>query len=143
METTTSYRKFLSFAQAAQFWLREHPDKTKEKYALDRVLAQGQKINTNLQEELETIDLEHCAVDDKGIVLLENDKFRYAKEELKKRNQKRKELLDDETKVTFSPHFVSEVKVEFSLPEIEAFTGFIFNEDKANELYAKLESDLE
>lgn len=129
-----SYQEIFTFSNTANAWLAQNPtEDSRFAYALRKVLKRATSIATDYQEKVEDINIEHCATDDKGIILREpstdprktEGEFRFSKEGLLERNRKRNELF--KRSVEIEPHFATEIPT-LSIDEQEVFLGFVLKE---------------
>lgn len=119
----TTYRDILTFLHAAQPWLASQKAESKLKYAVTKVTKQCNTLLARYNEEGEDLDIEHCAVDEKGIILKdERGGLQFTKEGLAKRNAARRALFV--SPVEIQPFLVA---TPDDLPPAlhEAFAGFV------------------
>lgn len=130
---TTTYRDLFQFLNLASVWLAAHPAESKFRYALRKVVKQGERFSGEYQERLEEITIEHCATDPKTQVILkqvlkdargnERVDYEFTKEGLKKRNEARKALF--ESAIEVNPFVATDVPPDLTEDEREAFAGFV------------------
>lgn len=130
MEITTSWRKVLEFVQTAQIYKSQHPEKTKLTYAIDKVLAKLPKLQTKFTDKLEKIDVDHCAVDDKGIVLMDGDNYKFDKDSLRIRNKERADEFD-KADIKLDVHFATALPSNLTDFQIDAFSGIVISPEDA------------
>jgi len=128
MNDKLSYRRLLEFSQVAQSWLQRNPAKTKFQYALNRVMAQLAKVETEAQEALGDIDVEHCSEDAQGNVILENNAYKFTKEKFKLRNKERREYFDL-PQFEVVPYFATKVPDTLTEYELTVFADLVIAPD--------------
>jgi hypothetical protein len=128
-----TYEQLAQFNDGARLWLSQHPDKTKFRYAAERVFKRTQSLLGNYQEDIEELNIENCAVDDKGIILMEPPRYpnqppeyKFTKEGLLKRNKDRLKLFRTK-KVELEPYYATEVP-ELTEAESDIFIDFVIKE---------------
>lgn len=118
-----TYQDVLEFAHAANSWLSSHKDDQKFTYALRKLLKRAKPLIEAYQEQVEDLNIEHAAVNDKGIIQREpNGACAYTKEALHTRNKAIRALV--RTDVTLEPHLV-DPPAELTEAERSAFAGFV------------------
>jgi hypothetical protein len=126
-----TYADMFQFIAYANHWLNSNKNNTKIHYALRKVIKAANKLVADYQEKLEEININHCSVDDKGIILKDDkNEYRFTKDCLLKRNKERRFLFD--STVTVTPFYVAD-KSLLSDDDIENFRGFIVEADYASE----------
>lgn len=124
-----SYQECFEFFNVASQWLAKNPEDSKMKYALTKMNRKIGKINEKYKDKVEEINIECCAVDDKGIILRgDNNSYQYNKEGLLERNKKVNELFRSEVEV--EPYFATEPATNLTETEKEVFTGFVIKEEE-------------
>lgn len=135
----TSWTKLFRFFQVAQSYLATHTEDTKLRYALNRVMPQITKAQAKITEKFEEIDVDHCATDDKGIVLKDaQGGFQFTKDELKKRNTERNKACEAD-EFEFTPYFATTIPDDLGEIELDAFAEIVISDKKVNEIRAKRE----
>lgn len=122
--------QIINFINFARFYLKEHTEPTKFRYALERMEKRAAKVHELFIEKLADINIEHAATDKDGALLTDqNDGFRFTKEGIRARNKARKELL--EAAVELEPYIATEMpKAELIEAEKEVCAGFVIEESK-------------
>jgi len=142
-ENVKTYREILIFAQMAAAWLKANPAKTKFAYALNRLLVQVPAIETDAQEALADIDVDHAAIDAQGVVLSEpGGAYKFTKDDLKLRNTERRAYFDRE-QFEISPHYVREPPATLTEFELETFAGFVIDHETVRRVQSEREDELE
>jgi hypothetical protein len=135
-----TYRDVLIFAQVAQNWLKENPQRTKLAYALDRLLVQVRKIETKAQEALSEIDLEYCATDESGVVKQDyNGNLSFERDAMRERNEKRRAYFD-RGQFELEPFFVPVNPGQVTVFELSVFVGVVITAETEAEIIRELES---
>ncbi len=127
---TLTYRQLSVFVNAASVWLAQHPTgHDKFSYALKKLVKQGRDKFRKYEELTEDVDVTHCATDDKGVIVRdEQGNLRYTPEGLKARNAERRALND--ATVEFEPFFVAVThQPELDEDYREAFAGIVVKAD--------------
>ena len=120
------YKDVYTFLVVAQKWLTDHPQESKFRYALRKVVKQAEKTWSAYQEAVEELDIEHAATGDKDVILKDqHGQIAFTKDGLRARNKARKALFDSE--VTIEPYYAKDVP-ELTDAERDAFTGFVLKE---------------
>lgn len=129
----TTNEKLVTFANIAQAWLQAHSENTKFRYALKKVMQKAQPLLTAHNEQLEDLNIEHCATDKDGVILREaSGAHRFTKEGLKARNNAIREWFR-ETEIEVEVHLCDDVP-ELTEAEREAFEGFVLKPEEAPKL---------
>lgn len=128
--TKTTYEAIYVFLLVSQVWLaaKEENAKSKLGYALQKVRLRAEKLWNQYQAKVEDLNIDHCVVDDKGVILKdEKGEYKFTKEGMKARNQARQKLYESEVEI--DPHFVTAKLPELSTSEQLAFIGFVMREE--------------
>ncbi len=90
-----TFQDVLTFFNAASPWLEKHKDESKFAYAVKKVQKQCKARWESYAEQVEDIDIEHCAVDEKTGVILKDERggLQFTKDGIKKRNVARRTLF--------------------------------------------------
>lgn len=99
---------------------------TKFSYALNKMLKRSQSVMSHYREDVEELSIEHAAVDDKGILIVdERGQFKYKPDELKKRNKKQYEKFRSQTEI--EPHIVKAESIppELRPEELDVLADFV------------------
>lgn len=138
----TSWKKILEFAQVAQNYLANHPEKTKLEYAITRVMSQTAKIQEDILEKLADVDIDYCMTEgdnleasgkdsdkiDKFAILRDDlGNLKFSKQGWKNKTSKRKQIINEET-IDIEPYFATAVPDNLSLGEKEIFVGFVLKD---------------
>ena len=120
-----TYQEINRFMGVANDWLERNPKETKLRYALKKEMKAATVLLTNYQDQLEDANIEHCAVDDKGVILRdERGNFRFTKEGLRARNKQINTLFKSTVKI--EPYYATDLSdCEFTEDEEEVFAGFV------------------
>lgn len=140
----TSWKKILEFAQVAQNYLANHPEKTKLEYAITRVMSQTAKIQEDVLERLNDVDIDCCLTegnDENGAILRDDQgNLKFSKKSLRDRNKRRKEIMDNDD-LEIEPYFATAIPDNLSDGEKEIFTGFVIKETPVLSLVADEPND--
>lgn len=121
--------QIINFINFARCYMKENPEPTKFRYALERMEKRAVKAHEPAAEKLADLNIEYAATDGEGgPVLTEPDgRFRYTKEGIRKRNAAQKELLAAEVEI--EPYIATEPpQVELTDAEKEVFAGFVIEQ---------------
>lgn len=122
-----TYKRYFGFVALARQWVARHPEESKFKYALGRVLKASQPLQERYSQLLQDICIDNCATDEAGVILSdERGGFRYTKEGMKARDKATQGL--DASEVEVEPYFATEVP-ELTEGELEYFTGIVVKEE--------------
>lgn len=118
----STYRKILLFLFFAESYKPQTI--TKLCYAIKKILPKLKLIQEEYRELRNDIEIETAVVDEKGMLILDNEgRFRYTPEGMKKRNKSWIELMDKE--VDNLPTHICPEDFELSDEQKEAFSSFI------------------
>jgi hypothetical protein len=124
---TRTYRHLYTFLVVAQKWLSDHPQESKFRYALRKVVKHAEKLWSAYQEQVEELDIEHAATGERDVILKDqHGQIAFTKDGLRARNKARKALFDSD--VSIEPYFAKDVP-ELTDAEREAFTGFVLKDE--------------
>jgi hypothetical protein len=73
---TTTYKGYFEFIAVANNYLANNKEETKLKYAIERVARLNKTIYNDFQEDVESLRIDFCEKDEKGIIL-RNEKGGY------------------------------------------------------------------
>lgn len=125
MITKTTYEAIAMFINISEAWVKaQEGKKTKLSYAISRVRPRADKLWAKYQNLVEDMNIDHCVVDEKGII--EKDAFgqyKFTKEGLKNRNHQRQELFENEVQI--KPNFALEIPDSLTDFEHFVFEGFV------------------
>ena len=122
--TKRTYKDLFTFIQAATLWTQKNKGESKFRYALKKVLKASEKLQAAYQEKIEEFDIEFCSVDKDEIIIKDaQGNLSFTKENLRKRNAKRRELF--ETVVEAPTHLVDKAPDGLEDFFVEAFEGFV------------------
>jgi len=138
----TSWAKLIQASRVADAYLTKHPEKTKLEYAIQRTLSRIAKTNDGLQEQLETIDIDHASTDKDGILLTGPNGYQFTPEKKKARNAKRTALIKA-VDVEIDPYFASEIPDDISEADLDAFEGIIIRTADVERIRAMREDEPE
>lgn len=129
-KTNLQIINFLNFARG---YLRTNEEKTKFRYALERMEKKASKLFDDYSEAMTKVQIDHAATDaDKVILTDAAGNLRFTKEGLFARNKAQKELLAQEVEV--EPYFATELPKEpLSEAEQEVCAGFVLPEQEAGD----------
>lgn len=120
-------REIVTFINVGSPYVEKHPRENKLRYALKKTLKAAGKLWDGYNEQVEDLDIEHCATDKDGVIRLDaNGHKEFTKEGLKKRNAARKVLF--ETAVEFTPYLAKDIPEDLTEGERDAFAGFVLPE---------------
>lgn len=126
-----TYREIVTFINAAVPWLEKHPAQSKFHYAVEKVLKTCRKLWADYTEQLEELDIDHCAVGKDDVILKDQrGELQFTKDGLRKRNAARKELFESSVVVAA---FVKDPPDDLAPFEREAFEGFVLAEQIPDE----------
>jgi hypothetical protein len=122
---TKTYEEVFTFIQLGNAWLTRNDKKdSKFKYGLTKELKAAVALGNKYNEQIEDIDIDHCATDDKGVILRdEKNELRFTKDGIKARIKARRELF--KSSVEIEPYFASDVPDDLTEFEKEVFAGFV------------------
>jgi hypothetical protein len=124
---TRKYKEIYTFLVTAQKWLTDHPQESKFRYALRKVLKVAEKQWSVYTEQVEDLDIEHAATGDKDVILKDqHGQIAFTKDGLRARNKARKALFDSEVQIAA---YYAKDAPELTDAEREAFTGFVLKDD--------------
>ena len=119
-----TYKEVFTFIQAATFWTQKNKGESKFRYALKKVLKSCEKLQATYQEKLEEFDIEFCSVDSAEIIIKDaKGELSFTKDNLRKRNAKRRELF--ETEVEAPTHVVEKAPDDLEDFMLDAFEWFV------------------
>ncbi len=123
-----TFQDVLTFFNAASPWLEKHKDESKFAYAVKKVQKQCKARWESYAEQVEDIDIEHCAVDEKTGVILKDERggLQFTKDGIKKRNVARRTLFLSDAGVM--PFMGKNPPADLTDAEREAFAGFVLPE---------------
>lgn len=123
-------------------WLDLHKDKSKLNYAIERVLPQFSPLAEKVQRGLSAINLDHCATDAEGIILIDGQgNFRFTPAEQKKRNDEQATYLDEKCQ-EYEPFFVSLLPPGLSERDLQAFEDFVATKEVIAEYRIRVQAEL-
>lgn len=131
MDTTKQiYKRINQFIQTGQFLLTKEVNGNKLgndhklAYALRRVLPKCEEAMIDYQEQVEDLENEFASVDKEGNVLRDQFGYKFSKDNLKKKNEKIRELF--KTKEVDVPQYIATELPEW-LPEDvkDVLNGFV------------------
>lgn len=126
-----TYREVNEFSAVATAYTVQHADSgnTKPKYGLTQMLKRLRGRIEDLQERLSDLNVEHAAVDDKGVLLTdERGQFRYTKEGLLARNKAHRAVMNEEVEI--EPYYITDFP-DLTDAERDVFTGFVLRAEKS------------
>jgi len=127
MPEPRSNRQLYTFLVIGQKWLTDHPQESKFRYALRRMVKRVEAVWTTYTEAVEELDIEHAATGDKDVILKDqHGQIAFTRDGLRARNKARKALFDSEVQI--EPYYAKDVP-ELTDAEREAFTGFVLKDD--------------
>ena len=134
-----TFQDILVFFNAAGPWLEKHKADSKFAYAVKKVHKQCKARWDSYSEQVEDIDIEHCAVDEKTGVILKDERagLQFTKEGIKKRNAARRALFLSDAGVT--PFLGKNPPADLTDAERDAFAGFVLPELDEDEEPAAVE----
>ncbi len=121
MQTTT--RDLIAFLAAAQPWLEHHPQESKFRYAVKKVVKSCTVLKDKYFEAAEDLDIEHCLEKDGAIQKDARGTLDFSKDGLRKRNAARRALFEAVVEVT--PFLGREPPDDLTEAERDAFAGFV------------------
>ncbi len=128
MKIKTTYEKLFGYAVVASAYLAEKESRkdTKLGYAIiTRMDPRVSSAQKRYQLASEEISIDHCATDEKGIVLKDgNGNFEFTKEGLKERNKKRQELFES-VEIEVEVYIATQVPDDLTPAEYDALEGFV------------------
>lgn len=136
----TSYRKSNLFLLVSQRYLSDNTEKTKAKYALEKVAEKVKVVLKKYNDSVEDLKIDLASVNDKQQLLYdynpvsgEVSNYQYTKENKKKLNKSIDELFD--SKVEVEAHLLKEEDIPENFTEEikEYFNGFVIKPEKQNE----------
>lgn len=145
MKSTITYERLFDYIGAASAWLKETKDsqansRTKLGYAIQRMSARAQKLSEKYQRKLEDLRIEHCSIDDKGLILRdERNQYRFTKDGLTKLNRAQEELYGSDVEI--EPYYATAIPKDLSAIYVEAFFGIVIDPAEAEKLFAEMETD--
>lgn len=155
METIkTSWNRLLTASQVGAQYLREHPEKTKLEYTIQRTLPRIAKKNDELQELLDGIGADHAVTGNVGgvegvILRTAQGGYQFTPAMQKKCSEARRKLLDNPEGVQVEVHFATELprdtqgKLLLEMSYLDAFDGIIIRSEDVARAYNELEGGLE
>lgn len=126
-KTNLQIINFLNFARG---YLRKQEDKTKFRYAVERVEKRASKAFDDYSEAMADVQIEHAATESDGGPLLTDAQggLRFTKEGIRARNKAQKELLSREVEI--EPYHATEMSKEpLTDAEKEVCAGFVIQEE--------------
>src|SRR5256886_1676243 len=121
---TKTYKEVIQFVNAAANYITQHPEENKLKYALTKVQKSATKLIEDYNERLEDLRIDHCSVDDKGIILRDaNGGYVFTRDGLKALVHGQRDLIGQSVEI--QEHIVTELPEKFDENYREAFTGFV------------------
>lgn len=121
---TKTYKEILQFVNATTNYLDKFPEDNKLRYALKKVQKNSLKALEKYNELLEDLRIDHCSVDDKGIVLRnEQGNYLFAKDGLKALVHAQRELILQTVEI--QEHLVTELPEKLHENYREVFSGFV------------------
>jgi hypothetical protein len=130
----TTYQDLFTFVREGQMFLRQKDLKeTKLTYAVRKAVKRGEKVYARGYEEpLEDLKVQLCEVDENDVIVRdEHNMLKFKRENLQKLNAKQRELV--EAQVDFEPHIVPVNGTTLTMPQIEAFAGFVIEDKEPQE----------
>jgi hypothetical protein len=125
---TRSHRAIYTFLVIGQKWLTDHPQESKFRYAMRRMVKRVEAVWTVYTESVEELDIEHAATGERDVILKDqHGQIAFTRDGLRARNKARKALFDSEVQV--EPYYAKDVPPELTDAEREAFTGFVLKDD--------------
>jgi hypothetical protein len=123
----TTTRDVLAFLAAAQPWLEKHPQESKFRYAVKKVVKACTVLKDHYFEAAEDLDIEHCLEKDGAIQKDARGALDFSKDGLRKRNAARRALFEAPVEVT--PFLGREPPDDLTEAEKDAFAGFVLPAD--------------
>lgn len=140
----TSWTRLIEASRAGQVYLQNHPEKTKLEYAIQRTVPRIAKMNDDLQEQLEAIDIAHASTNADGNLILQGNSYAFSPEKKTTRNKARMALLKAEN-VEYEPYLATEipdkVALNISEAELDAFEGIIVRTEDVARIRASRENE--
>lgn len=127
---TKTNLQLVNFINFARMFIKQHEEKTKFRYALERIDKRLEPHTGAYMASLYDLDLEHAATDEKSVLITgEKEQFRYTKDGLRARSKARQELLAKTFE--FEPYFATELPDNLSEVEKQVCAGFVLKEEEA------------
>lgn len=139
-----SYEKMFRFLGVARAWMEKNDEepgnpKSKLAYAMYRVFEQTDKLTQKYQNRLQDLDIEFCAVDEKGVILKDAQGLLcFKKEDLRRCNDEKRKLMEQTIEV--EPYMATQLPKEFTEVELDCFDGFILDRSKIESKAAAAEA---
>lgn len=120
---TKTYQEVIRFVNAATNYASQNHDENKLKYALTKTQKSVAKVVEEYNEKLEDLRIDHCSVDEKGIILRDaNGNYLFGRDGLKALVQGQRALNNQNVEVQ---EHIAEIPENFDETYREVFTGFV------------------
>jgi hypothetical protein len=123
-------KEITEFINVANSWLNQQDgQQSKLTYAVARVIKRAMRVNDKYNEDLEDIRVDHCVVDEKGVIVRDsNGNYQFTKDGIAAYHKKRRQLLFS-AEHELEPYYATSVTPKLDARIVEAFRGFVVKED--------------
>ena len=148
MKIKTSWARLILASKVGAQYLKEHPEKTKLEYAIQRSLPRIAKTNDELQELLDGIDADHAVTGKvggvEGVILRSpQNMYQFKPEQQRACNAARRKLLSDPEGVEIDAYFAITVPDGIAETYLDAFEGIIIRPEDVERIRAAREAEPE